>query len=141
MSQGKETYEGNLWCLKKDHNWIHINNSRADPKYTMVYAWILNFLNKNVHGKGSSLPTHEGNTYENESIFIKIVLAQSHRHCSVLCCMQYDRSTNGMRYLVYGIRRPGYEDYGIGTNLEGFGRYDADKYIPTGYKEPFAVYL
>jgi len=46
-------------------------------------------------------------------------------------CTQNDENTHGLRYLVYGIKRPGFEDYGIGTTLESFGFYDADKYFPS----------
>jgi len=67
---------------------------------------------------------------------------QRHRACTVCTCQQRDESTQGVRYLAYGIRHDEDSDYGIGLTLSSIRREeDLDTLMPAGKKNTVAYYL
>jgi hypothetical protein len=59
-------------------------------------------------------------TDSNGGITIDILSTEYHRGCSIAYCIQKDKKTEGLRYIVYGVYIKEAEDYGIGTSLCDF---------------------
>jgi len=117
-----EVVQKELFCLTKNKKWklVHEEGKSFPTKYSSIYSYILFLLNQS-QGKGSSVSTNfrqGSHTDMNSSISIRVLNIESHRHCTILECYQIDHLTRGSRYLLYGIKRPGHEDYGIGKDLE-----------------------
>lgn len=50
--------------------------------------------------------------------------------CTVLYCTQYDDTTKGLRYLVYGTKYNEDSTYGIGISLESIDVKRSDQWCP-----------
>lgn len=120
-----------LFILRTDKSWMSLKTHES--RHCPIYKYVLLVFNalEIEHNKLNTelVPKNYNSRFESNDIVIEILVVQSHRHCSILICMQRDNKTGGLRYIVYGIRKYGQEDYGIGKTLEGFAEYDADKYV------------
>ena len=99
-------------------------------KYKETCQFVSDTLKQCFH-KGSNLGEETyTKKFSDNGIITKILKAESHRHCTVLFCEQYDKETDGLRFIVYGEGHEEFLDYGIGTDL---GRIDKEyslKYCP-----------
>jgi hypothetical protein len=122
----------NLYILKSDGNWVKTSNLPNFLKYRSMYFSIQLFLN-NFEGKGSQ----SNGIYKNHVIYlgsnisVNCVYNESHRLCSILACTQYDQTTNGLRFVVYGTKYNLDSQYGIGTCLEGITVEYVNKWCPS----------
>lgn len=130
--------ETELFILQANKKWMLLQqhpNSHYYPSQQVV----LQILNS-IHGKGSNIPSQKGKIFQTNHVKVEIIEVESHRHCSILICIQESFLTGEFRYLVYGINRPGYEDYGIGTSLSSFATI-ADTYFPEHYHGKCGKYI
>lgn len=124
----------NLYILQSNGSWIKISdipNYINYIKYVNIYTEIKAIL-KGFEGKGSDVDGLYKNhvIFSNPNINVKCVFNESHRMCSILACIQYDKTTEGLRYLVYGTKYNLNCEYGIGLCLEGIDLNHVDKWCP-----------
>lgn len=114
-----------LFALTSNRTWKKVYSSEEPSftRHTNIHRYVLFLLNNCQNKPNTYQPQnvetfHQGTHTDLEtSISMKILNVESHRHCTILEAHQIDHITGGSRYLVYGIKRPGFEDYGIGTTL------------------------
>jgi hypothetical protein len=108
-----------LHVLKKDDNygtWVKVDTSQC--KYSPIYDYVMRILLFNYKQSGGGGTVLGPLTYSHGTITINIETVERHRCCAVLYCTQYDKDTNGLRFLAYGIKYNEDSDYGIGTTLD-----------------------
>lgn len=117
-----------LQVLTISGKWKNVDlNSK---KYQKTYNFIIKVLKQCFH-KGANLENtiYDKDFYDN-GISTRILKTESHRHCTVLFCKQYDKETNGLRFIVYGEGYTEFLDYGIGVTLNGITKESAEKHCP-----------
>lgn len=113
--------EKTLLCLNKHGKWLNVYNTNFSTnsanKYIKTYESILELLNS-VKNEGSKIETNgvgRGTIYVHDNITTKVLNLISHRHGTIAKVIQYNKNTNGLRYLLYGIEHE--TDYGVGQGL------------------------
>lgn len=107
-----------LYIYSKSKGWIEA----TDLKYKATYDWI----------KSST-----GLVFTDGSITTTKKISKSHRGCIINIVLQYDSSTNGLRYIAYAQRIE--SDYGIGVTLNSIGYKDLLEYMD--YSEDAAIFI
>lgn len=107
--------KNDLFILTKNSKWEPISTI-YNLKYNEIYKFIKKSLDEN-QGLGVNAFIRQPEITFNE-LRINIMKIESHRCCTVLWCLQSDKETNGVRYLVYGTKYNLDSDYGIGIKLE-----------------------
>lgn len=128
-----------LFILLDSDNWILVDflDHRKREKYIMSYKFISYVLNKYKNIGNNVELDHKDKSYSdiNYKITTNIIKIESHRHCTVVFCRQYDYLTNGLRFIVYGIKHE--TDYGIGIGLTSINKEWANKICPSSITAKF----
>lgn len=109
-----------LYILKKNGDWITVTNH---VKYNMMYKKIREILLAN-ESKGRDAQIPSPSIFDFGNIVISVKYCKSHRCCTILCCLQYDRETQGLRFLAYGTKHNEDCTYGIGMTLNCVSVYE-----------------
>lgn len=124
------SYTDYLYILTSSNQWLIVNSKDPKNKYYDTYTFIKETLDK-WQFKGKKAEEAKFDIHYNMSgVATKILKIESHRYCNVAFCQQYDFTTDGLRYIVYGTRYNENNDHGIGVSLIDITNKYADKYCP-----------
>ncbi len=102
-----------LHVLQADGKWVIV---RDIEKYNLQSSFIKRVLD-DCQGTGRQVK-HTESKHDANNISTIVLRIDSNRVSTVAFCLQHDRTTNGLRYMVYGTRYNRDCDYGIGVDLE-----------------------
>ncbi len=111
--------------LTSKDKWIIPQSTKG---FESTYSFIKDLLKKN-QGNGSDVSKNwKMITHVENGIQTAVLKVESHRMCTVAFCSQYNLSTDGVRFMVYGHRYNEDSEYGIGRSLANITKEYAIKY-------------
>jgi len=119
---------GNMYVLSTSPGCPWRLCSVSPSIYTPTRSFVKRMLEMAQELTPRDVASWQASFTDQNNIVISIIKIERHRHCTVAYCIQQNPTTNGIRFVVYGIKHE--TDYGIGISLASITTESSLQFCP-----------